>query len=173
MERDWANLDSLALNMILEKLIEPIDHIWFGCVCKNWLSIANLSHQQNHQFRSNIMPMLMIPSKKSPDKRCLFSIPANRVYPLESTMLNNKRCCGSSHGWLATIDEEFVITWLNPFKDVAPISLPMTGVYHSFKNYTEFNVQKVTLSVDPITSPNDYVVAAIYTTRGCLAFIKA
>jgi len=96
-----------------------------------------------------------------------------RVYPLELTMLNNKRCCGSSHGWLATIDEKFVITWVNPFKDVAPISLPMIDVYHSFKNYTEFNVQKVTLSVDPITSPNDYVVVAIYTTHGCLAFIKA
>lgn len=172
MERDWANLDSLALNMIVEKLIEPIDHIWFGSVCKNWHSIANLNHRHNHQFRSNVMPMLMIPSKKSPEKRCLYSIPANRVYPLESTMLNNKRCCGSSHGWLATLDKEDVITWVNPFKDVAPISLPPIDNYMVCKDY-DFNVHKVTLSVDPITSPTDYVVAAIYTTRSCLAFIKA
>jgi hypothetical protein len=45
IKEDWANLDSLALNVILEKLIEPIDHIWFGSVCKNWHSIANLNHQ--------------------------------------------------------------------------------------------------------------------------------
>ncbi|RHN55272.1 hypothetical protein MtrunA17_Chr5g0415901 [Medicago truncatula] len=172
MERDWANLDSLALNMIVEKLIEPIDHIWFGSVCKNWHSIANLNHRHDHQFRSNVMPMLTIPSKKSPEKRCLYSIPANRVYPLESTMLNNKRCCGSSHGWLATLDEEDVITWVNPFKDVAPISLPPIDNYMVCKDY-DFNVHKVTLSVDPITSPNDYVVAGIYTTRSSLAFIKA
>jgi hypothetical protein len=27
---DWANLVSLALDVILEKLIEPIDRIWFA-----------------------------------------------------------------------------------------------------------------------------------------------
>ena len=94
------------------------------------------------------------------------------MYPLELTMLNNKRCCGSRHGWLATIDEEDVITWVNPFKDVAPISLPPIDNYMVCKDY-DFNVHKVTLSVDPIISPNDYVVATIYTDRGCLAFIKA
>ncbi|KAK2428730.1 F-box protein SKIP23 [Trifolium repens] len=65
-----------------------------------------------------------------------------------------------------------LITWANPFKDVAPIRLPRIDVYNSHPYY-EFNVRKVTLSADPISSPDDYVVAAIYTTRGCLAFIKA
>ncbi|CAJ2647846.1 unnamed protein product [Trifolium pratense] len=174
MKRDWANLDSLALNVILEKLIEPIDHIWFGSVCKNWQSIANLNHQYNHQFRGNILPMLMIPIENtSPEKRSLYSVLANRVYPFELTMLYKQRCCGSSYGWLATIDEEEVITWVNPFKDVAPIILPWINIYNRYKNYPEFNVHKVTLSADPISSPNDYVVAAIYTTCGCLAFMKA
>ncbi|GAU41377.1 hypothetical protein TSUD_398140 [Trifolium subterraneum] len=172
MKQDWANLDSLALNVILEKLIEPIDHIWFGSVCKNWHSIANLNHQNDRQFRSNILPMLMIPMENSLEKRNLYSVLANRVYPFELTMLYKQRCCGSSHGWLATIDGD-VITWVNPFKDVAPIILPRIDVFESFKNYYEFNVHKVTLSADPISSPNDYVVAAIYTTSGCLAFIKA
>ncbi|KAI5437621.1 uncharacterized protein LOC127123324 [Lathyrus oleraceus] len=142
MKRDWANLDSLALNLILEKSIEPTYHIWFGSVCKNWHSVSKLNHHYNIQFRSNMLPMLMIPSEKSAEKRKLYSVVANRVYPFELTMLNKKRCCGSSYGWLATVDADNIITW-------------------------------VTLSVDPITSPDDYVVAAIYTNRGVLAFIKA
>jgi hypothetical protein len=125
---DWANLVSLALDVILEKLIEPIDRIWFASVCKNWYSIANLNHQYNHQFRGNILPMLMIPTENSFEKRSLYSVLANRVYPFELTMLYNQRCCGSSHGWLATIDEEDVITWVNPFKNVAPISLPCKNI---------------------------------------------
>ncbi|WJX57051.1 hypothetical protein P8452_42648 [Trifolium repens] len=153
---DWANLVSLALDVILEKLIEPIDRIWFASVCKNWYSIANLNHQYNHQFRGNILPMLMIPTENSFEKRSLYSLLANRV---------RRRC-------------HRLITWANPFKDVAPIRLPRIDVYNSHPYY-EFNVRKVTLalfeplSADPISSPDDYVVAAIYTTRGCLAFIKA
>jgi hypothetical protein len=88
-------------------------------------------------------------------------------------MLYKQRCCGSSHGWLATIDEKDVITWVNPFKNVAPIILPRIDIFDSDPNYCEFNVHKVTLSADPISSPMDFVVAAIYTTRNCLAFIKA
>ncbi|XP_058775229.1 F-box protein SKIP23-like [Vicia villosa] len=172
MERDWTSLDSLALNMVLEKLIEPIHHIWFRSVCKNWHSIATLNHRYNIQFRSNMLPMLMIPSEKSTEKRNLYSVVANRVYPLELTMLNKKRCCGSSYGWLATVDVDHIITWVNPFKDVAPIILPWIDIYMKYRDY-EFNIHKVTLSADPITSPDDYVVAAIYTNRGALAFIKA
>ncbi|XP_012567792.1 uncharacterized protein [Cicer arietinum] len=177
MERDWANLESLALDIIISKLIEPIDHIWFGSVCKNWHSIAKLNHLNNYKFRNNILPMLMIPSKKnprkrSPRKRSLFSISANRVYEFQLTVFSNKRVCGSTHGWIGTVDQNNVITLVNPFKDVAPIILPRIDVYDSYKYY-EFDVRKVTLSVDPITNPNDYVVAAIYTNRGCLAFMKA
>ncbi|XP_050909509.1 uncharacterized protein LOC127123322 [Lathyrus oleraceus] len=172
MKRDWANLDSLALNLILEKSIEPTYHIWFGSVCKNWHSVSKLNHHYNIQFRSNMLPMLMIPSEKSAEKRKLYSVVANRVYPFELTMLNKKRCCGSSYGWLATVDADNIITWVNPFKDVAPIILPWIDIYMQYKD-CEFNIHKVTLSVDPITSPDDYVVAAIYTNRGVLAFIKA
>ncbi|CAK8536843.1 unnamed protein product [Lathyrus sativus] len=172
MKRDWANLDSLALDLILDKLKEPFHHIWFGSVCKNWHLIAKLNHHGNIQFRSNMLPMLMIPSEKTTEKRNLYSVVANRVYPFEFTTLNQKRCCGSSYGWLATVAAYNIITWVNPFKDVAPIILPWIDIYMKYK-HCEFNIRKVTLSADPITSPDDYVVAAIYTNCGALAFIKA
>jgi len=50
---------------------------------------------------------------------------------------------------------------MNPFKDIPPIILPpINWVY------------KVTLSVDPIISPNDFVAVAIYDISGNLSFIR-
>jgi hypothetical protein len=74
MKRGRAYLDSLVLNMILEKLIKQIDHIWFGSFCKNWHLLANLCHQNDHEFKSDILPMLMIHADKSPEKRTLYSM---------------------------------------------------------------------------------------------------
>jgi len=73
-----------------------------------------------------------------------------------------KVCLGFSHGWLALEYDNKAIKLVNPFKySVAPISLPPL----EYPN-------KVTLSADPITSPSDYVVAAIYHW-GRLAFKRA
>ncbi|KAJ1386689.1 hypothetical protein SESBI_40614 [Sesbania bispinosa] len=168
MESDWANLDALALCMVLDKLKERIDHVYFGVVCKSWHSVAKL-HHQNQQFRTNVLPMLMIPNKKKGRaNRCLYGIPNGRAYPFQLSLPYNKRCCGFSHGWLATIDSRHVITLLNPFKKVPPIRLPPLDM-----DFPQCSVYKVTLSADPITNPNDYVVVAIYSLNCCLSFIRA
>ncbi|KAJ1407825.1 hypothetical protein SESBI_24014 [Sesbania bispinosa] len=170
---DWANLDALALNLILDKLVERIDHIWFGAVCKNWSSVARLSHQ-NKQFRGNALPMLMISTEsKSSTKRSLYGIISKRVYPFELPVHYKRRCCGSSHGWIAAVDRDYVITLRNPFKNVDPIVLPSTNNRYSNLPFYETNIHKVILSADPITRPNDYVVVAIYGHCHNLAFIKA
>jgi hypothetical protein len=89
------------------------------------------------------MPMLMIPTEKSPEKRSLYRVLANRVYLLELTMPYKHLCCGSSHGWLAIVDQNDIITWVNPFKNVAPISLPRIDVPNSYTTrkvvYTQGN----------------------------------
>lgn len=182
MEPDWANLEALALSLVLDKLEERIDRVWFGAVCKNWRSIAKLNHQNQH-FRTHVLPMLMIPTKrKSRTKRSLYDIPGKKVYPFQLPVRYSKRCCGSTHGWLATVDAKNVITLLNPFKNnVAPITLPPLFIESPRVNFFcskprvnfEYNIRKVTLSKDPMTSPNDYVVAAIYSMSCCLAFIRA
>ncbi|XP_057444590.1 F-box protein At4g35733-like [Lotus japonicus] len=183
-QRDWANLEAFALDLILDKLEERIDHVWFGVVCKNWCSVAKLNHQ-NKQFRSSVLPMLMIrirrPRRRRGFKTCLFSIPGNRVYPFRlPRMLSNKMIiiCGSSQGWLATVYEasirsrcansSHVITLINPFKNVAPIALPPLLPLKEA-------VTRVVLSVDPLTNPNDYVIAVIHHNyHSCrLAFMRA
>lgn len=183
MERDWANLEALPLSLVLDKLEEPIDHVWFGAVCKNWRSqlwvgvvcknwqsIAKLKHQ-SQQFRTHhVLPMLMIPTKGKSSTETSLYIPSlgEGLYPIQLPVIpyNKRYYCGTNHGWVATIDDaNNVITLLNPFKNVVPISLPPLN--------HECNIRKVTLSADPIKSPNDYVVVAIYSKRCCLAFIRA
>jgi len=166
MERDWANLGALPLSLVLDKLEEHIDHVWFGAVCKSWRSVAKLNHQ-DHQFKTNILPMLLLSTetKDMIEKNWLYGIPNKRRYPLQFPLYlaNSKfQVCGSSHGWLALLDySKSIITLMNPFKDIPPIILPpINWVY------------KVTLSADPIISPNDYVVVAIYDIYGNLAFIR-
>ncbi|KAJ1382989.1 hypothetical protein SESBI_43804 [Sesbania bispinosa] len=162
----------LALKFVLDKLEDRIDHVRFGAVCKSWHSIVKLYHQDN-PFMTNV-PMLMIPTKrKSRTTRSLYSIPAGRVYPFQLFVPYNKRCCGCSHGWIATVDENNVIRLLNPFKKVADITLPQIAPIVPHKYFYELNIHKVTLSADPIRRPKDYVVVAIHSLRCCLAFIKA
>jgi len=159
-------LEALALDLILDKLEEQIDHICFGAVCKNWRSVAKFNHQ-NQRFRSHVLPMLMIPRTE----RCLYSISAKKMYPFKLPNSYYHICCGFSHGWLATIDKSHAITILHPSKNVAPISLPTLD--RSYTSLSEVGY-KVTLSADPITRPNDYMVAAIHTSiHGRFAFIKA
>ena len=174
MEPDWAYLPEDALNLILGNLVEQVDHIWFGAVCKNWWSIAKLNHQ-NHESGSKVLPMLMIPTKrKSRTQRSLYGISAKTVYPFKLPLRYNRRCCGSSYGWIATVDRNNVITLLNPFKNVAPISLPPIDPGYVWDvPFYERNIHKVTLSADPITSPHDYVVATVHNQCCFLAFIKA
>jgi len=85
---DWANLEAYPLSLVLDKLEEHIDHVRFGVVCKNWLSIAKLNHK-NNQFRINVPPMLMILSyinyrictTSQTKKRYLYSILSEKRVP--------------------------------------------------------------------------------------------
>lgn len=102
MEADWKNLEALSLSLIFDKLVERIDHIYFSMVCKNWYSIAKVNYQ-NRQIENNILPMLMIPTKrKCRTKRRLYGISSKTIYKLQLDVPYNKRFCGSSHGWLAS-----------------------------------------------------------------------
>ncbi|KAM2156556.1 hypothetical protein ACFX1R_042223 [Malus domestica] len=37
---EWASLIGSALISILDKVLEPIDHVHFAAVCKKWLAVA-------------------------------------------------------------------------------------------------------------------------------------
>ncbi|XP_050877095.1 F-box protein SKIP23-like [Lathyrus oleraceus] len=178
MEVDWGNLESLPLNLIFDKLAEPVDRIYFSVVCKNWYAIAKFNYE-NGQIQNNVLPMLMIPTKnKCRTERSLYGISSKTDYNIKLPVPHNKRFCGSSHGWLAKVDnssEHTLITLLNPFKDALSITLPPIYIMDILrrKRYYECNVHKVVLSADPTIRPHDYVVVAIYGMSKYIAFLKA
>ncbi|KAG5523652.1 hypothetical protein RHGRI_035442 [Rhododendron griersonianum] len=109
----------------------------------------------------------------------MYSVTENKILSsLELRVPYLRRCCGSSHGWLATVNEEDLgITLLNPFSGRA-LSLPKVGCEpynnnparrHNLKY--EYDVKKVILSCgDP--SADEFVVVAIYGMCNALAYIK-
>ena len=142
---DWGNLEALPLSLIFDKLVERIDHIYFSVVCKNWYSIAKFSYQ-NRQIKNNVLPMLMIPTKRRcRTKRCLYGISSNTIYQFQLPLPYNKRLCGSSHGWVAKVDfisNLTIITLLNPFKNL--VSIPLPPIYMPDIYIEELDIMNVT-----------------------------
>ncbi|XP_058751891.1 putative F-box protein At5g55150 [Vicia villosa] len=176
MEMDWENLEANLLSLIFDKLVERMDHIYFNVVCKNWYSIAKFNYQ-SRQIHNNVLPMLMIPTKKRL-VRSLYGISCKKDYKIKLSVPSNKRLCGSSHGWLAKVDDcskGIFITLINPFKNAVSIKLPLMYIMDMYKTrkYYEYDVHKVVLSTNPSFKPLDYIVVVIYSVRRCLAFLKA
>ncbi|KAL6186768.1 hypothetical protein ACLB2K_042887 [Fragaria x ananassa] len=134
----WPDL----LFLVLDKLLEPIDHVRCDAVCKQWQSLAK-EYNLTTQRWSRVAPMLMISGGSSTS---IFSVSEGKSY-IKNVQLpyEHKRICGSSHGWLAMVDEiSLEITLVNPFAQaMAPIRLP---------HFEEF-VSKVILAADPALNP--------------------
>lgn len=134
-----------------------------------------------------VVPFLLIPSSnQSPEAReaedeCrrLYSVTQQKVLNTELRVPYPRRNCGSSHGWLANLEaEDLSITPLNPFSGKS-LWFPRVNTGCSISNSAwrhttqyEFDVAKVVLSCDPCSSPNDFVVLAIYGLTKLLAYIK-
>ncbi|TYI31589.1 hypothetical protein ES332_A05G461200v1 [Gossypium tomentosum] len=66
---DWEYLPELCLLTVFEKIDEPISRVQFGAVSKYWHSLFNtfldIKRRSSTNLISNLISMLMIPSKKS------------------------------------------------------------------------------------------------------------
>jgi hypothetical protein len=134
--------------------------VWFARI---GYQLQNLTiNHQNHQFRINIPPMLMILKKEpSESKRIsLYGILSQKHYSLQFPSIKFHLICGTSFGWLSYVHDNGSITLLNPFKyaSIPPINLP------PLKSPPFRSVLKITLSADPIMSPNDHDIAAVYNS---------
>ncbi|KAI8564875.1 hypothetical protein RHMOL_Rhmol03G0216800 [Rhododendron molle] len=184
---DWASLPGHLLDSIVEKLIDLPDFIRFAVVCKPWFCAATMNNQQKQQHRGLLahkqIPMLMVPSSDPKDnnsdgegqvKRGLYSITRGELYDFQLSLSYKKRFCGSSHGWLAAVEDNYAITLINPFSRVSPITLPSLRQVELGKNREyEYYIDKVVLSADPYLSPDSYLAAAIYSGFSLVAFIKS
>lgn len=73
--------------------------------------------------------MPLIPSKESNQERCLYNVVQDKVLEFKFQVDYGERFCGSSHGWLISLDETPTITLLNPFSNKT-IKLPPIEFEH-------------------------------------------
>ncbi|EOY25615.1 Cyclin F-box [Theobroma cacao] len=172
-EADWKNLPTLPLLLILDKLDVPSNPVRFGAVCKHWYFVFSNFLDLKRRSSPNMVPMLLIPTRMSNRVRQLCSLQIKtKFYNIELPESHSKRFCGSSHGWLAAVDKNMVITLLNPFKNGITIDLPEIAVNPKSASH-QYDVHKVILSADPLSHSDSYVVVVIYGLRCRLAFYKS
>ncbi|KAL6122950.1 hypothetical protein ACLB2K_075474 [Fragaria x ananassa] len=161
----------LALSLVLDKLLEPIDIVRFGAVCKQWHTFAKTYFQtnpkRNHQ---KLLPLLIIPPPLESDdgnktRRRIYSLSETKVYDNIHLKLPIRK--GVAAPAMPTAADPIRLPPLD-FLDFQFTVLP----HHKAKGLYEYYVAKVVLSADPILSPDDYVVAVLCGVYAKLAFIK-
>ncbi|KAG8375358.1 hypothetical protein BUALT_Bualt10G0091800 [Buddleja alternifolia] len=168
---DWSNLPADLLLLIAKRLHFAEDYAKISAVCKSWRAIILQKDNQS----CSLLPWLMLTENESRDIRGFYSPFNKKVCELYLPEIRGKRCWGSSHGWLITLNTAYEMHLLNPMSRVQ-ILLPPLHICSNLKNLicnpTEFRntfVYKVVLSSDPLSG--NCVALAVYSDNK-MAFAK-
>ncbi|XP_077240273.1 putative F-box protein At4g22660 isoform X1 [Tasmannia lanceolata] len=171
---EWSEVPNELLVMVLDRLPHIIDQIWFGAMCSSWYQVAKENrHWLDFQDK---LPLMMLPDKERTETRNFYSITKNKIYDIQLPEFHCKWCCGSSKGWVITVDASSNIHLLNPFTGTQ-IQLPSLDKFPDNQNSNDPEeprdyryMFKTLLSANPISTPN-YVVT-IVTNLLKLSFYK-
>ncbi|XP_022923394.1 uncharacterized protein LOC111431103 [Cucurbita moschata] len=155
-------------------MVSLYDYLQFSLVCKSWYFVALRHKHQRSIITSKFpqLPMLIVPSKDGLEKQhCLYDPRKNRTRPVDFKFCFNKRCCGSSFGWLIMCEETLDLTLFNPFSGTV-IRLPSIFIEDE-PDYTPDRIVKAILTKDPSLYPNDYMVVAIYGSCAKLCLMRS
>ncbi|MBA0858343.1 hypothetical protein Goshw_024486, partial [Gossypium schwendimanii] len=170
----WAGLPNELVDLILQRLASVSDYFRFGATCTAWHDVAT----ENINYLLSLKhPMLIVPLNAQ-DVWNLYSIKDNKLLPLPFQVPSVDRFVGSSNGWLVTVDDNLVVRLLNPLCLVPGKQIrcdpntyitlpPLDPPYSNFDH-----VRKVVLSANPTSSPDDYMVMAIFGADHHVAYIK-
>lgn len=168
---DWCKLPVELLGLIASRLHFAEDWVRFGAVCKSW----RICVKQNGNSSCSFLPWLMLPQRKDEILRRFYSPFNCKSYDICLPDVLDKRCWGSSHGWLVTLGANFEMHLLNPLSG-GQISLPPLhkcpnlNLICTGKSFRDSFVYKVILSASP--SSSDCVIFAIYSDNWKMAFTK-
>lgn len=132
---DWSELNSDILEY-LTSFLSLSDCSRFGAVCRNWFSVAK---QKRHPPRK--LPWLVMGEDDATHKRKFYSIDEKKHYLIDIPELRGQRLCGSSYGWLFTLDIELNFRLLNPFTKKC-YDLPPLPPYDKHINITYVKVSQ-------------------------------
>ncbi|MBA0858206.1 hypothetical protein Goshw_022811, partial [Gossypium schwendimanii] len=170
----WAGLPSELVDLILQRLASVSDYFRFGATCTAWHDVVT---ENINYLLSQKHPMLIVPLNAQ-DVWSLYSIKDNKLLPLPFQVPYVDRFVGSSNRWLVTVDDDLVVRLLNPLclvlgkqidRDLNTyITLPPLDPPCFVFNH----ICKVVLSANPTSSPDDYMVMAIFSVDHHVAYIR-
>lgn len=108
----WANFPPDILDIVIQHLLLP-DRIRLAAVCTSWHSIA----RANPLFYSAPQPpWLLLVNKLALTTTTFFNLSERKIYKISQPdpPICNRTWCGSSSGWLVTMDAVSGLLLLNP-----------------------------------------------------------
>ncbi|KAJ4780052.1 F-box family protein [Rhynchospora pubera] len=190
---NWSDLPYDTLQHLTSFL--PIqDYLRFGAVCRNWRIVAK---QKCHSPAQQI-PWLALGEMEDTKKRKFYNLLEDRHYYLDVPELRGKAFCGSSYGWLFTLDRKLNFHLVNPLTkecyDLPPPPIPSdySNRHEEIRRYFEAEsddedahghtrelferlkrcmVPKAILDYDP-SKRSDFTVVILEAQKGTPAFWK-
>ena len=176
---DWANLPTDVLSLIYDRLSVASDCVQFMAVCRSWRCMKK---DRNYKRARLTTPIVFVSERKENTWKA-YDFVNNQGLDFQ-LKLPKTRFCGSSNGWIITV-ENFVVTLRNPQYDVkgrtkrpSIIRLPPLKPQVNFelrgyaKAHSDYFVIKATMSADPISNSKDCIVMVLYEPLSQLAFIR-
>uniref|UniRef100_A0A2N9J6K5 KIB1-4 beta-propeller domain-containing protein n=1 Tax=Fagus sylvatica TaxID=28930 RepID=A0A2N9J6K5_FAGSY len=144
-------------------------------VCKSWGSACS----ETETTRPPPFPLLMLSETldDSNTRRRFFNLCDSRRYQLELSTIRGKRCWGSPHGWVVTLDPDYDIHIENLDQRIEPIALPpLDTIRRELAGREEWFrlVHKFIIFKEPAESDHglSFLVFAIFGPENRLAFAR-
>ncbi|KAL6539866.1 hypothetical protein OROHE_011637 [Orobanche hederae] len=172
--RDWSELPIDVLMLTARRLHLADDYARFGSVCKPWRE----AFLMNDKKPSKLLPWVMLMEKEGTDLHsfyCPFD-KKGKLFQLNLPEVRGRKCWGSSHGWLFTLDSKFQMHLVDPLSRVRILLPPLDkcpeqkGMFINGRFFRDGYVEKVLLLSDPLSSGS--VILAVYANTK-MAFTKA
>ncbi|XP_077248290.1 F-box protein SKIP23-like [Tasmannia lanceolata] len=171
----WPELPNDLLAVVFDHLLLSIVRIRFGAVCSSWYQFTMENcHWLDFHYQ---LPFMLVYDKERTETRNFYNITENKFYDIQLPEFHGKWCCGSSKGWVVTVDESTNIHLLDPFTSTQ-IQLPSLDKFPDpqFISWPELPwdytyIRKALLSANPLSTP-DYVVVTIVSSMLKLSFYK-
>ncbi|KAG8372134.1 hypothetical protein BUALT_Bualt12G0034800 [Buddleja alternifolia] len=111
---DWSRLPYDIIHKVAAYLEAIEDFHAFSAVCHSWRSV----YLAKQWHPSHQVPLLMLSGIVNSSFKRFFSLYTNKVYNSELLETCDRRCLGTSSGWLLTVGSDLKIHLFNPFTHV-------------------------------------------------------
>lgn len=163
----WANLPPDVLDIVIHHLLLP-DRIRLAAVCSSWHSVARACPLF---YSAPQPPWLLLVNELTLTTATFFNLSERRIYKITQPdpPICNRTWCGSSGGWLVTMDALSGLLLLNPVTG-SQIQLPSLATLPNMARL--YRMAKVSWSSSAATGSRRYTVMLALLSAPYLAFTR-